>query len=568
MLNMDISKILQEGERVTLECKKARNSVPNSLWETYSAFANTYGGIILLGVAEHSDERDFAKRFEIIGVEDAEKIRKDLWNIVNSKEKININVLCDNDVQIVNMDGKQIVAVVVPRVESNLRPVFINNNMSKGTFKRNHEGDYHCSEQELKMMLRDANESGNDKLILEHYTMDDIDIPTLENYRIMFQTNNPDHVWNGLDHKSFLMQLGGYAVNRSSGIEGLTLAGLMMFGKGLPIRERFDNIRMDYIDRSHLVGNQRYSDRLTYDGTWENNLYNFLRIVLSRLSRDLPRPFQMKGVIRNDDTLQHKAIREAVTNMIIHSDLLVNGILKIEKFEDRIVLTNPGLLKLPLIQIYAGGESKARNQRIQNMLRMIGYGENLGSGFPLILNAWSEQGWLRPELIEQTDLLQVRLTLFFENEPTSEPISKPISEPLSEREKAVLALIEQSPLSTRDELAESANMSLATLKRVLAGLREKGIIRRSGGNKRSRWLTSSNKCEPTSEPINEPISEREKAVLALIEQSPLSTRDELAESANMSLATLKRVLAGLREKGIIRRSGGNKRGQWLIIKSL
>ena len=488
MLNMDISKILQEGERVTLECKKARNSVPNSLWETYSAFANTYGGIILLGVAEHSDERDFAKRFEIIGVEDAEKIRKDLWNIVNSKEKININVLCDNDVQIVNMDGKQIVAVVVPRVESNLRPVFINNNMSTGTFKRNHEGDYHCSEQELKMMLRDANESGNDKLILEHYTMDDIDIPTLENYRIMFQTNNPDHVWNGLDHKSFLVQLGGYAANRSSGIEGLTLAGLMMFGKGLPIRERFDNIRMDYIDRSHLVGNQRYSDRLTYDGTWENNLYNFLRIVLSRLSRDLPRPFQMKGVIRNDDTLQHKAIREAVTNMIIHSDLLVNGILKIEKFEDRIVLTNPGLLKLPLKQIYAGGESKARNQRIQNMLRMIGYGENLGSGFPLILNAWSEQGWLRPELIEQTDLLQVRLTLFFENEPTSEPISKPISEPLSEREKAVLALIEQSPLSTRDELAESANMSLATLKRVLAGLREKGIIRRSGGNKRGQWL--------------------------------------------------------------------------------
>lgn len=260
---MDISKILKDGERVTLECKKARNNVPNSMWETYSAFANTYGGIILLGVVEHNDERDLAKRFEIIGVEDAEKIRKDLWNIVNSKEKININVLCDNDVQIVNMEGKQIVAVVVPRVESNLRPVFINNNMSKGTFKRNHEGDYHCSEQELKMMLRDANESGNDKLILEHYTMDDIDIPTLENYRIMFQTNNPDHVWNGLDHKSFLVQLGGYAANRSSGIEGLTLAGLMMFGKGLPIRERFDNIRMDYIDRSHLVGNQRYSDRLT-----------------------------------------------------------------------------------------------------------------------------------------------------------------------------------------------------------------------------------------------------------------------------------------------------------------
>ena len=45
----DIHKLLSEGERVTLECKKATKGVPNSLWDTYSAFANTYGGTILLG---------------------------------------------------------------------------------------------------------------------------------------------------------------------------------------------------------------------------------------------------------------------------------------------------------------------------------------------------------------------------------------------------------------------------------------------------------------------------------------------------------------------------------------
>lgn len=44
--------------------------------------------------------------------------------------------------------------------------------------------------------------------------MDDIDIPTLEGYRVMFKTNNPEHIWNSLDHKEFLMQLGGYVVNR------------------------------------------------------------------------------------------------------------------------------------------------------------------------------------------------------------------------------------------------------------------------------------------------------------------------------------------------------------------
>lgn len=41
-----------------------------------------------------------------------------------------------------------------------------------------------------------------------------------------------------------------------------------MFGKGLPIRERFDNIRMDYLDMTNLQPDSRWSDRLTYDGRW------------------------------------------------------------------------------------------------------------------------------------------------------------------------------------------------------------------------------------------------------------------------------------------------------------
>ena len=117
---MNIRDILLDGERVTLECKKATKGVPNSLWDTYSAFANTYGGTILLGVVEHMDEQDNAKRFEIVGVEDADKIRKDLWNTVNSREKMNINLLYDDDIQTIDIDGKKIIAItcLVPIIQS------------------------------------------------------------------------------------------------------------------------------------------------------------------------------------------------------------------------------------------------------------------------------------------------------------------------------------------------------------------------------------------------------------------------------------------------------------------
>ena len=486
-----LQEIISEGERVTLECKKAQRSVPNSLWDTYSAFANTYGGTILLGVYENMTENNPAKRFEIIGVEDADKIRKDLWNTINSREKVSVNLLRDEDIQTIDVDGKKVIVVKVPQAAYTERPIYINNNLTKGTFKRNHEGDYHCTEQELKMMLRDANEAGNDGLLLENYTMDDIDTPTLERYRRMFQTLHPEHQWNSSDNKTFLMNFGGYTKDRRTGQEGLTMAGLLMFGKGLPVRERFDNLRMDYIDKSNLIGDQRYSDRLTYDGTWENNLFNFIRIVIPKLTRNLPRPFNMEGVIRTDDTLQAKAIREAVTNMIIHSDFMLNGVLKVEKYDNSFVLTNPGLLKLPLEQIYKGGESKARNQRMQNIFRMIGYGENLGSGFPLILNAWNEKHWLKPELLEQPELMQVKLTLHIQNEPIHDKVAKQVETAnLTDRQRRIYEIIKNGTVNgtvNAQNLSAALDISLRTAKRDLYILRDLNLIHYVGSDKTGHW---------------------------------------------------------------------------------
>ena len=198
------------------------------------------------------------------------------------------------------------------------------------------------------------------------------------------------------------------------------------------IRDRFSNFRMDYLDMSHLVGDERYHDRLTYDGLWENNLYQFFRIVSPKVQFDLPRPFKLeKGGKRNDDTPQHEAVREAFTNSIIHCDLMADaGILRIEKHDDRLCFRNPGLLKLPVETIYRGGNSKARNPKIQNMLRMIGFGENVGSGFPKIIAAWKETNWGEPQLLNKLDVDEVELVLPV---PSPKSNSTGVSEGVSNR---------------------------------------------------------------------------------------------------------------------------------------
>ena len=497
-----IRSALLKGERITLEAKRAEKDVPKSIWASYSAFANTIGGLILLGIEEHLKEKDPAKRYEIFGVEDADKILKDFWNTINSA-KVSLNILKDSDVEVIDMDGKTVVCIYVPQADWREKPIYLNENVYKGTYRRNHEGDYHCTETQVKAMIRDANDEGNDGLLMRHYGMEDIDEDSLRQYRSEFREENKDHVWNKYDDKKFLSSFGAYTIDKETGEEGLTLAGLLMFGTGLAVRERLSNFRMDYVDMSHLVGDERYHDRLTYDGRWENNVYQFMNRVIPKFTIDLPRPFRMEGIKRVDDTPQHKAVREAFTNAIIHADVfLPGGVLRIDKYDDRLVLRNPGTLRLPIEKIYEGGTSRARNPRIQNMLRMIGYGENLGSGFPMIVSAWKDAGWGEPVLKNQIELDEVELSL-----PVQKPmeisknnsnenkrelsdvlknvlknVQKENLEKLTERQVDILEFIVQMPTITFKEMSKRLKVSVKTIQRdfTAMGLLGINIVRKDG----------------------------------------------------------------------------------------
>lgn len=486
MTETEIKKLLMTGECVTLECKRAKSEIPKSVWETYSAFANTVGGVILLGIEENRKEADIKKRFQIVGVDDAQKIVNDFWNTINS-DKSNENILGNRDVDIVEINDVQIVCIHVPQADWRIKPIFLNGNVYKGTYRRNHEGDYHCTERQVRAMIRDSFEDGNDSRLLEHCDMRDIDMDSLHRYRTLFKFRNEGHVWNEIDDISFLRNIGGCTIDRESGKETLSIAGLMMFGTGLAVRERFANFRMDYIDFCNLIGDERYSDRLTYDGRWENNLYQFFSRVIPKVTADLPRPFRMEGIQRVDDTPQHKAVREAFTNAIIHSDLLMDaGILRVEKHDDRLCFRNPGLLKLPVEMIYEGGNSKARNPRIQNMLRMVGYGENLGSGFPTIISAWKNAKWGEPDLKNKIEVDEVELVLplpIKRNGNADDTLNDILNDTLNDGVMATYTIIRLNPGIQRKGISDMSGKSVATTSRHLAILVKDGLIEHRDSDK-------------------------------------------------------------------------------------
>lgn len=137
------------------EAKAAQDGLPRSVWETYSAFANTSGGVIALGVEELPDGR-----LRAIGVPDPHDMIEDFWNTANNPQKVNACVVADGDVTV---SDEGVVLIRVPRADRRLKPVYLNDN-PKRSFRRNHAGDYLCRYDEVQSMMRDAAETSRDSL--------------------------------------------------------------------------------------------------------------------------------------------------------------------------------------------------------------------------------------------------------------------------------------------------------------------------------------------------------------------------------------------------------------------
>ena len=120
---MDLSKLDSYKEGNRLEAKEAQGGLPRSIWASVSAFANTSGGVILLGVAERAD-----KTLEAVGLKDAHRMADDFWNAAHSSDKLSPCVLADKDVRIESVDGKDVLVIEVPRAKRQQRPVYVNGN--------------------------------------------------------------------------------------------------------------------------------------------------------------------------------------------------------------------------------------------------------------------------------------------------------------------------------------------------------------------------------------------------------------------------------------------------------
>jgi ATP-dependent DNA helicase RecG len=495
----DILHAINFGEDSDWEFKSAKGGVPGSLWETYSAMANTEGGVIVLGVQQAKDER-----LHLDGLDNPEKRQKELWDCLNNHTKVSRNLLANHDLEIFSIGERKVIAMKVPRATRLQRPVFVGQNPLIGTYRRNHEGDYHCTPDEVGRMLADQSTEPADSLILEHFDLKDIDDESLRQYRNRFSSSKPDHPWLTEDSKGLLIKLGGWRRDRHTNKEGLTVAGILMFGKMESIRDpnAVPEFHLDYRERSATTQEVRWTDRLTLDGTWSGNLFQFYQRVIQKLSADLKIPFRLgTDLYREDDTPVHKAIREALGNALVHADYRGQGGVVIDKFPDRLEFSNPGNLLLSISQIFKGGISECRNKSLQLMFQMIGIGDKAGSGIDVIRQGWTSQNWRTPVIKEEVQPDRVRLVLPFVStipEAALERLRQKFGiqfNRLNQAEVQVMVTANIEGEVSNPRMQQICGVHSADLTKMLQGLVRQGFLVRDGQGRGTRYTIPSEEMQ-------------------------------------------------------------------------
>lgn len=483
-----LDELLQNKESSDLEFKSAKGGFPRSFWETYSSFANTDGGAIVFGIKEKNDQ------FFLDGLteEQVKKYEKDFFNTMHNKGSVNIALLNENDVQAVKFGEAYFLFFYIPRVDRSLRPVYCGLDPYVGTYRRDLEGDYHCSREEVNSMFADANlTSPVDGRILKNFTIEDLDENSIKQYRRRFEQWNPDHVWNALPEDKFLEKLNVFRKDRKTGEYGLTYAGLLMFGTYSAIMDENPNFFPDYQEIQDPK--DRWVNRICPDGNWESNLFQFYSRVLPILQNFLPKPFILEGNQRKTETPAHVAVREALTNALVHADYTENASLNIYKYPNKMVFANPGVMLISLKQYYKGGESVCRNKYLQTMFTFLGSAEKAGSGADKIIHGWEKQNWKRPYIEEKSKPNKVVLTMSMESlldESVIQELTRHLGnqiENLSRQQLMTLALAYSEEEITNERLQCVLDMHRVDITQMLSKMCSMQLLESSGYGRGTKY---------------------------------------------------------------------------------
>ncbi len=443
--NMDIKRLkilIEEGESMIVEFKEKYTP---KIDEDIVAFANTKGGIIILGVGDSKT---------IVG----EKLTNDL--------KAKINSLARNINASISVTSSQIDNLVVIEVqEGNEKPY----SCSTGYFRRLDGSTQKMNHEEIRAMF-----SKYDAVPFEEKLQEDCSLQDISREKIQAFIKEANLNLGNISSIDFLKSL------KVADDKKIKNAAVLFFAKD----------PTEFISQAQMT-------LLAFKGTDKVDIYDrhdikddlltqFNEAILF-IQKHLNRRSEIKGVNRKDIyEIPLEPLREAVANALMHRDYNVRGTsVNVEIFDDRVEIVNPGGITFPKADF--GKISVRRNEIISDLFSRMDKCERAGSGIKRMRNEMLNAGLEKPKF-EVTSFFRA---IFYRPGKVGE--THQITPHITTHKLAtaleidLLNLIHQNPHITRKQIANTLKLSSETIKEYLSKLKNKKLLTRIGPDKGGYW---------------------------------------------------------------------------------
>lgn len=543
----------QHNDDADYEAKSCDTTLSKSVWESVSAFANTDGGTLLLGVDEN-------KNFTVPPQFDADKTINQFVDGMGDGSKDGAKVVSPPPYSIHRdtLDGAQMVSVQVHENDAAHKPCYVKTkSVSTGSYKRQDDKDILLSPTELFEMQNVYEPSEADRTPITDADRGDLDDATVA---AIIDAHRDTKALRGAH--SEMQQLERLNILDKKG--HARLAGVLIAG-AYP-QQFFPRLYVDVavhpgINKSQ-DGEVRFLDRVQCDGRLQEMVDDAVKAVL----RNLRTYSLIEGTGRRDvPEIPTTVLREAIANAVVHREydaLFRNDPVNIDIYSNRVEISSPGgLWGGKTLQNLANGVSRCRNATLMQLLQKTPLirGDNdgsavegQGSGIQFMINRMKELSLAQPDFQPTFDRFRVILYRGgAELAMNQQWVRSHVGHDLPGRESSVLHTVRALGRASVHDIRDRLGYDSDDIRAMLATLVEAGLIRQ----------VSTDVYEPLETPTiantgNAPtppaaaLSSRQAIIDAIPTSGTISARD-IAESTGKSLPTVRRILHELVDDGTI-----------------
>lgn len=461
-----------------LEAKASVRELSKGVWESVSAFANTEGGLLVLGVAE---EEGFAPAE---GFSASRIVQQVITGMGDGGQPSRLENSPQYEIDRVIFEGREVVALQISPNGPGRRPCFIRDRgMASGAFKRRDDQDIRLSATEIYAMQMESVDSEADRIIVPDASVGDLDQDLV---RKLIDRHHGKRVLTGVRTDDQALR----RLNVLAAAGGVQLAGLLSVG--IYPQQFYPRLFIDVTahpgrTKADPGAAERFLDRVECDG----NLLVAIEDAVKAVAKNLRTVSYVSGEStsrREELEIPRDVLREAIVNAVVHreySSLFQGTPVTVDVYPDRVEISNPGgLWGGVTVENIDAGISRCRNKVLMQLLLNLPFenglgpqAEGQGSGVPLIRNRMAQESLPRPEYSVSAD----RVTLILARHGAGLPdvsrwAEELVDRPLERVERAALAAVRTEGVVSVRALADKAAVDSREAEAVLSSLVREGVL--------------------------------------------------------------------------------------------